>query len=234
MTTFATRLTAALGRVPADMRGRVRARVRARPHELSELERVLDRRYGAGVAAAAARPAKRRAKPRALKAELDAAVGDGRITASRRAHYERLAARDGEAKVAKLLRSLAPGIDPATSAALALPAEAPRSDGPWMTPQRRGAPGQVLNAGRAPELAAAEPPARPRRPARIDWSLDGADVEASSGPDINGPDLHAPPFASSHPAPNVPPLGMPRSNGHGRLPPGRSAPGQVIDGGPRG
>ena len=232
MTTFAARLTAAVARVPQDMRGRVRARVQARPAELSDLERVLDRRYG-GVAAAAARPATRRAKPRALKAELDAAVADGRIVASRRAHYERLAARDGEAKVAKLLRSLAPGIDPATSAALALPADAPSSDEPWMTPQRRVAPGQVLNAGRAPELAAAEPPARPRRPARIDWSLDGADVQASSGPDLNGPDLHAPPFASSHPTPNVPPLGMPRANGHGGLPAGRSRPGEIIDGGPR-
>ena len=209
MTTFANRLTAALARVPQDMHGRVRARVQARPHELADLERVVERRYG-GVTAAAARPAKRRAKPRSLSAELDAAIRDGRIVASRRAHYERLAAKDGEAKVVKLLASLAPGLDPATRAALATPADAPSSDEPWMPPRRSRAPGWI-GAGR-----------RPSR--RIDWSLDGADVQASSGPDLTQPPFTAPP------QPNLAPLGTPRANGHGVLPPGRSVPGTIIDG----
>ena len=213
MTAFADRLTAAVARVPTDMRAKVRARVRARPHELAALEREVDRRYGVGVAAAAARPAKRRANPRALKAELDAAVADGRILASRRAHYERLAAKDGEAKVATLLRSLAPGLDPATSATLFAADDrhdAPGSNEPWM--RTRPGPGWI-GAG-------------PRPSRRITWDPDP--VTASSGPDLNGP-----PFASSHPTPNLAPLGTPRANGHGGMPPGRSVPGLIIDGGPR-
>ena len=139
------------------MRGRVRARVQARPHELADLERVVERRYG-GVRRRAARPTKRRAKPRALAAELDAAVADGRIVASRRAHYERLAREGRRGQGGQAAASPRARDRPATSAALALPADAPSRDEPWMTPQRRVAPGQVLSAGRAPELAAAEPP----------------------------------------------------------------------------
>jgi hypothetical protein len=210
MTDFADRLTAAVARVPQDMRGRVRARVQARPHELSDLERVLDRRYGVGVAAAAARPAERRARPRALKAELDAAVADGRIVAARRAHYERLAAKDGKAKVVKLLASLSPGLDPATSAALiASQADHDENEGAWFTPRSR-APGWI-GAGR-----------RPSR--RIDWDADPGDVQASIQPDLSRPPFTAPP------PPNLAPLGTPRSNGHGALPAGRSQPGRIIDG----
>jgi hypothetical protein len=214
MTAFADRLTAAVARVPHDMRAKVTARVRARPHELTDLERVLDRRYGVGVAAAAARPAKRRAKPRSLAAELDAAVGDHRILASRRAHYERLAARDGEAKVVKLLASLSPGLDSQTATALhAAPADlhVAADDGPWMPPRRSPAPGWI---GAGP---------RARRP-RLEDPVDDEPVQASIQPD-----LHAAPFTAP-PAPNLAPLGTPRANGRATLPGGRTRPGLIIDG----
>lgn len=207
-TSFTSRLTAALARVPHDMRGRVRARVRARPHELADLERVVERRYG--VAARAARPTRRRAKPRGLAAELAAAIGDGRITASRRAHYEAMARKDGEAKVATLLRSLSPGLDPQTAAVLAASRDVQVADeGPWFTPRSR-APGWI-GAGR-----------RPSR--RIDWSLDEPVVQGSIQPDLSRPPFTAPS------APNLAPMGTPRSNGHGALPAGRSQPGRIIDG----
>jgi hypothetical protein len=214
-TTFAARLTTAVARVPDDMRARVTARVRARPHELADLERVVERRYG--VAAAAARPAKRRPRPRGLAAELDAAVADGRILASRRAHYERLAAAKGTAAVLRILRSLSPGLDPATSAALATSADlqVAADEGPWFQPRSR-----------APGWNGAGP--RPSR--RIDWSLDGADVgddpvvQASSGPDLAQRPFTAPP------PPNLAPLGSPRANGRATLPGGRTRPGLIIDG----
>ena len=205
------------------MRGRVCARVRARPAELADLERVVERR----PVIAAARPAKRRAKPRALAAGFDAAMADGRIVArSRRAHYERLAAARGTAAVLRILHSLSPGIGPATHALLVGSSgnSARDDDAPWMTPQRRVAPGQVLSAGRAPEPAGADPTMRPGRRARIDWSLD---IEGS------GPDLTRQPF-TARAAPLAPSLGYPRANGHRepRHKVGRTPPGQIIDGGP--
>lgn len=221
-TSFATRLSAALSRVPTDMRAKVSARVKARSHELADLERAVERR----PVIAAARRTKRCAKPRTLSAELDAAVADHRIPPGRRAHYERLAAARGTAAVLRILHSLSPGIGPATHALLVGSSgnSARDDDAPWMTPQRRVAPGQVLSAGRAPEPAGADPTMRPGRRARIDWSLD---IEGS------GPDLTRQPF-TARAAPLAPSLGYPRANGHRepRHKVGRTPPGQIIDGGP--
>jgi hypothetical protein len=212
--TFATRLDSALSRVPPDMRDRVRARVQARPHDLAKLERAVTGR----PVIAATSPSRRlqstaRARPRTLSAELSAAVSDGRIAAGRRAHYERLAATAGEAATIRTLRSLSPGIDPATHAALAASRDAAaRDDGAWM--RSRPARGWV-GAG-------------PRPSRRITWEagVRGADpVVRASGPELSLAPL---------PAPLVPGPGHPRANGHPAQPrTGRTPPGLVIDGGPR-
>jgi hypothetical protein len=192
-----------------------------------------DRRCAAEERAIAARAARRpttaRAAPPDFEAELDAAVADGRILATCKSRYRATARRDGEEKTIRLLRSLSPGVDPATHAVLAASRGVGDDKGPWMTPRARVAPGQVLSAGRRPDLVAGDRSAGPRRRPRIDWSLDAADEEVVQA---SGPDLSAPPFTAP-PPPLVPQPGHPRANGHGETKPKRTPPGRVIDGNPK-
>ena len=130
---------------------------------------------------------RRRSRARRLSDDelLAAAVADGRIPASRRSHYAAELARRPKA-TRKLIASLAPGMRPEDSAALAADAgDGTSTDGSWIVPHERSVPGTIFDiAGRTVVAAfgdgpvAPPPVAAPRRPV----AADGVDPVATAAP----------------------------------------------------
>jgi hypothetical protein len=123
----------------------------------------------AATAQRRARPAKRR--PRSDDEILAAAIADGRVPPSRRAHYARELRRDPRATRA-LVASLAAGLTPSERELLhgGDPDAAQASaEGSWITPPRRTAPGTIFSASGRVVVAGSPLPAaaRPAPPDRF-------------------------------------------------------------------